>query len=361
MDRSIFVDGNLGFKTTTMREIMKRLKATYCSSIGVEYTHIQDAEQAEWLKRQIESSENTPRYDANAKRYILQRLTAGESFEKFLATKFVGVKRFGLEGGESMIPAIDASILRGASLGLREVVFGMAHRGRLNVLTNILSKPFTALFAEFQGVAAYPDSVQGSGDVKYHLGTSTDRDFGGTLVHLTMNPNPSHLEWVNPIVTGRVRAKQQQRSGSTSVNDDAGKQVMGLLIHGDAAFAGQGIVAETLMLDLKGYRTSGTCISLSTIIRLALPPARNIPRPGAYCTDVAKMIQAPIFHVNGDDVEAVTFVAEMAAEFRQKFGKDVVIDMVCYRRHGHNEGDERGARVYAAIDVPQDQGATDHA
>ncbi len=339
-DRSIFIDGTLGFQHATLREIMARLKATYCGSIGVEFMHIQDGEQTDWIKRRIEANENTPRYDTNAKRNILQRLTAGEAFEKFLATKFVGVKRFGLEGGETMIPALDAMIARGATLGLKEVVVGMAHRGRLNMLTNILSKPFTALFAEFQGAAPYPDSVQGSGDVKYHLGTNTDRDFNGNMVHLTMNANPSHLEWVNPVVTGRVRAKQQQRCGSTSTTDEVCGQVMSLLIHGDAAFAGQGIVAETLMLsDLKGYRTGGTMhFVINNQVGFTTSPQYS--RSAVYCTDIAKMIQAPIFHVNGDDVEAVVHVAEIAAEFRQKFHKDVVIDMVCYRRHGHNEGDE---------------------
>ncbi|MDP9127831.1 MAG: 2-oxoglutarate dehydrogenase E1 component, partial [Pseudomonadota bacterium] len=340
MDRPIFVDGTLGFHEASMRQIMERLRATYCGSIGFEYLHIQDPEHVAWLQKQIEGNESRQPYTPAAKRQILQRLTAGESFEKFLATKFVGVKRFGLEGGEAMIPALDAAIARGATLGLREVVIGMAHRGRLNVLTNILSKPFTAMFAEFQGVAAYPDSVQGSGDVKYHLGTSTDREFDGKLVHLTMNPNPSHLEWVNPIVSGRVRAKQQQHAGSATISDEACRQVMGLLLHGDAAFAGQGIIAETLMLsELKGYKTGGT---LHFVInnQVGFTTSPQYARSGVYCTDVAKMIQAPIFHVNGDDVEAVVHVAEIAAEFRQKFQKDVVIDMVCYRRHGHNEGDE---------------------
>ena len=339
-DRPIFSDGTLGFQHATIREIMARLKSTYCGTVGVEFMHIQDPEQTDWLKRRIEDSENKPRYDVGAKRHILQRLTAGEAFEKFLATKFVGVKRFGLEGGEAMIPALDAMIAKGAALGLKEVVIGMAHRGRLNMLTNILSKPFTALFAEFQGAAPYPDSVQGSGDVKYHLGTNTDRDFGGKMVHLTMNANPSHLEWVNPVATGRVRAKQQQRCGSTSITEEACDQVMPLLIHGDAAFAGQGIVAETLMLsDLKGYRTGGTMhFVINNQVGFTTSP--QYARSGVYCTDVAKMIQAPIFHVNGDDVEAVVHVSEIAAEFRQKFHKDFVIDMVCYRRHGHNEGDE---------------------
>lgn len=339
-DRPIFIDGRMGFQKATLREILARLKSIYCQTIGIEYMHIQDRDQLEWLRRKLEARQDGPRYNINAKRHILERLTAGDAFEKFLATKFVGVKRFGLEGGETMIPALEAAISRAASLGLREVVVGMAHRGRLNVLTNFLNKSFTALFAEFQGMAAYPDSVQGSGDVKYHLGTSTDRDFAGQQVHLTMNANPSHLEWVNPVVTGRVRAKQQQRTGSTTISEDASRQVLALLLHGDAAFAGQGVVAETLLLsDLRGYRTGGT---LHFVInnQVGFTTSPKYARSGVYCTDVAKMIQAPIFHVNGDDVEAVVYVAELAAEFRQTFNKDVVIDMVCYRRHGHNEGDE---------------------
>ena len=340
MDRQIYIDGMLGHQYATLREIMAILKATYCGSIGVEFVHTQDAEQKAWIQQRVEAANNRPTYDKATKLHTLQRLTAGDAFERFLATKFVGVKRFGLEGGESMIPALDAAISRAATQGLQEVVVGMAHRGRLNTLTNIMGKSFTAMFSEFQGTSAYPDSVQGSGDVKYHLGISTDRDFGGKMVHLTLNANPSHLEWVNPVVEGRVRAKQQQRSGSRHVNEESFKQVMAVLLHGDAAMAGQGIVAETLMLsELKGYRTGGT---LHFVInnQVGFTTSPQYSRSGIYCTDVAKMIQAPIFHVNGDDVEAVCFVAEMAAEFRQKFQKDVVIDMVCYRRHGHNEGDE---------------------
>lgn len=339
-DRPIFLDGALGFTHATLREIMARLQATYCGPVGVEFMHIQDPEEKAWIQEQIEATQNKPVYDTAAKRHLLQRLTAADGFEKFLATKFVGVKRFGLEGGEAMIPALEAAIARGAAMGLREVVVGMAHRGRLNVLTNLLSKPFTAMFSEFQGTPAYADSFQGSGDVKYHMGTLTDRDFNGQSVHLTMNANPSHLEWVNPVVTGRVRAKQQQRAGSHALNDESMRQVMALLIHGDAAFAGQGIVAETLTLSaLKGYGTGGT---LHFVInnQVGFTTAPNYSRSGVYCTDIAKSIQAPIFHVNGDDVESVVHVCEMAAEFRQKFGRDAVIDMVCYRRHGHNEGDE---------------------
>jgi 2-oxoglutarate dehydrogenase E1 component len=336
-DRPIYLNGTLGFQHATLREIMARLQTIYCSTLGFEFAHIQNYEELKWLQ---ESVEDRVPFSVEAKRRILGRLTAGDAFEKFLATKFVGVKRFGLEGGEAMIPALEAAITRGAEMGLREVVVGMAHRGRLNTLTNILGKSFTAMFSEFQGISAYPDSVQGSGDVKYHLGTSKDRDFDGKTVHLTMNANPSHLEWVNPLVAGRVRAKQQQRSGGTALTEDAVKQVVGLLIHGDAAFAGQGIVAETLTLaGLKGYRTGGTFhFVINNQVGFTTSPQYS--RSGIYCTDVAKMIQAPIIHVNGDDVEAVVFACELSAAYRQRFQHDVVIDMVCYRRHGHNEGDE---------------------
>ena len=212
-DRPIFIDGMLGFgPTATMREILARVHATYCGSIGVEFMHIQDPDQKSWIQQRIEGALNKPNYNKAQKTKILERLTAGESFEKFLATKFVGAKRFGLEGGEAMIPALEAALARAASLGLREVVIGMAHRGRLNMLTNMLGKSFTAMFSEFQGTPAYPDSFQGVGDVKYHLGVSVDSTFAGQTIHLTMNANPSHLEWVNPVVTGRVRAKQQQRT-----------------------------------------------------------------------------------------------------------------------------------------------------
>jgi 2-oxoglutarate dehydrogenase E1 component len=336
-DHPIFLGGALGFQHATLREVLARLHEIYCSTMGFEFSYIQNYEEVKWLQENIERRTG---FDAESKRNILSRLTAGDAFEKFLATKFVGVKRFGLEGGEAMIPALEAAITKGASLGIREVVVGMAHRGRLNTLTNILGKSFTAMFSEFQGVSAYPESVQGSGDVKYHLGVSKDRDFGGQSVHLTMNANPSHLEWVNPVVAGRVRAKQQQRSGSPAINENAMKQVLALVIHGDAAFAGQGIVAETLTLAaLKGYRTGG---SLHFVInnQVGFTTSPQYSRSGTYCTDVAKMIQAPIIHVNGDDVEGVVYACELAATYRQTFQHDIVVDMVCYRRHGHNEGDE---------------------
>ena len=305
-DRPIFMHGTLGFEHATLRDVLARLHDMYASTVGYEFAHIQNPEELKWLQAKIEGS---VRFSLDAKRRTLSRLTAGEAFEKFLATKFVGVKRFGLEGGEAMIPGIEAAIARGTEMGLREVVVGMAHRGRLNMLTNVLGKSFTAMFSEFQGISAYPDSVQGSGDVKYHLGTSIDRDFNGVPVHLTMNANPSHLEWVNPVVMGRVRAKQQQRAGAVSITRDTMREVMALLVHGDAAFAGQGIVAESLTLsELVGYRTGGT---LHFVInnQVGFTTSPQYSRSGVYCTDIAKMIQAPIFHVNGDDVEAVVAFA----------------------------------------------------
>lgn len=340
LDRQVFVGGLFGLQEAPLRDVLTRLEKTYCGSLGVEYMHIQDSAQLEWLQNRFESGQNVPAFDKDTKKHTLQRLTAAESFEKFLQVKFPGTKRFGLEGGETMIPALETAIARGVATGLSEVVVGMAHRGRLNVLTNLLSKAFTAMFSEFQGTSAYPDSVQGSGDVKYHLGTSTDREFAGKILHLTMNANPSHLEFVNPVVSGRVRAKQQQRSGGNEITDAARREVMGIQIHGDAAFAGQGVVAETLMLsELKGYTTGGTFhFVINNQVGFTTSPQYS--RSGVYCSDVAKMIQAPIFHVNGDDVEAVLLAVQIAMDFRQTFHKDVVIDMVCYRRHGHNESDE---------------------
>jgi 2-oxoglutarate dehydrogenase E1 component len=351
-DRPIYIDGMLGFEQATLRQILDRLKQIYCGTTGFEYMHIQSTEEKAWLQARIENAAFTAAPDKPTKQKLLSHLVAGEGFEKFLQVKFTGVKRFGLEGGESMMPALEAMIERGAELDLSELVIGMAHRGRLNMLTNLLGKSFTAMFAEFQGTSAYPESVQGSGDVKYHLGTSNDRNFGGKIVHLTMNPNPSHLEWVNPVVVGRVRAKQQQAAGSHRTTDEVRNKIAALLIHGDAAFAGQGIVPETLMLsELLGYRTGG---SLHFIInnQVGFTTSPQYARSGVYCSDIAKVIQAPIFHVNGDDVEAVARVARLAIEYRQQFHSDVVIDMVCYRRHGHNESDEPAFTqpiMYAAI------------
>ena len=334
MERPIFIDNVLGLEVATLRQIVKAVRETYCGTIGVEYMHIQDPAQKAWIQERIETIHNQTQFTANGKRAILERLTAAEAFEKFLDKKYTGTKRFGLDGGESMIPALEQILKRGGQLGLEEVVLGMPHRGRLNVLANFMGKPFSAIFSEFEGGAGNPEDVGGSGDVKYHLGTSSDREFDGTSVHLSLTANPSHLEAVNPVVVGKVRAKQAQRGDSDRT------KVMALLMHGDAAFAGQGLVPETLDLsELKGYRIGGTIhFIVNNQIGFTTHPVNS--RSGPYCSDVAKMIQAPIFHVNGDDPEAVVHVARIATEFRQTFKKDIVIDMFCYRRFGHNEGDE---------------------
>jgi len=333
-NKTIFINGVLGMEYATLDEIVTALKQTYCGTIGVEFLHMGDPDEKQWIQERIEGPRNQTDFTVNGKRAILQRLTAAESFEKFLHTKYVGTKRFGLDGGESLIPCIEQIMKRGGQMGLKEIVVGMAHRGRLNVLTNVMGKPFTAVFSEFQGQSAVPNDVLGSGDVKYHLGTSSDRDFDGNTIHLSLTANPSHLECVNPVVIGKVRAKQVQRG------DNDGKMVMPLLLHGDAAFAGQGVVPETLLIsELPGYKVGGTIhIVINNQIGFTTRP--QFGRSGPYCTDVAKMLSAPIFHVNGDDPEAVVHVARIATEFRQTFGSDVVIDMFCYRRFGHNEGDE---------------------
>jgi 2-oxoglutarate dehydrogenase E1 component len=337
LDQPIFINSILGFgETASLQQILDRLVHTYCGSIGVEYMYIMEPAQRLWIQERIERIENRTDFTVNGKRAILERLTAAEIFERFLDKKYTGTKRFGLEGGESMIPALEQIIKRGGQLGTKEIVLGMPHRGRLNMLANMMGKPFRAIFSEFSGNPANPEDVQGSGDVKYHLGTSSDRDFDGNIVHLSLTANPSHLEAVNPVVVGKVRAKQMQRGDL----ERARHEVMGLLLHGDAAFAGQGLVPETLALsELKGYRTGGTIhFIVNNQIGFTTNPAYS--RPGPYCTDVAKAVQAPIFHVNGDDAEAVVHVARVATEFRHEFQKDVVIDMWCYRRHGHNESDE---------------------
>ncbi|WP_439514924.1 2-oxoglutarate dehydrogenase E1 component [Oceanibaculum nanhaiense] len=334
MDRPIFLANVLGREKATLREIMSILRDTYCGNIGVEYTHISDPARKAWLQERIEGIRNQTDFTENGKKAILERLTAAESFERFLHVKYTGTKRFGLDGGEAAIPALEQIVKRGGQLGVQEIVIGMAHRGRLNVLTNFMGKPFRAVFSEFQGNPANPSDVQGSGDVKYHLGTSTDREFDGKNVHLSLTANPSHLEVVDAVVLGKVRAKQ------TQLKDTERRKVLGLLIHGDAAFAGQGIVAECFgMSELKGYRTGGTIhLIINNQIGFTTSPAYS--RSSPYPSDVAKMVEAPIFHVNGDDPEAVVHVARVATEYRQEFGVDVVIDIFCYRRFGHNEGDE---------------------
>ena len=296
--------------------------------------HIQDKEQRDWIMDKIENIKPEEIFTDKGKKAILERLTAAEFFETFLDKKYTGTKRFGLEGGESLIPALEQILKYGGKNGIEEVVLGMPHRGRLNVLANFMGKPFSAIFSEFQGNASNPDDVQGSGDVKYHLGTSSDRSFENINVHLSLTANPSHLEAVNPVVVGKVRAKQDQK------NDVDRKKVVGLLMHGDAAFSGQGLVPETLDLSgLKGYKTGGT-IHFIVNNQIGFTTSPTFSRSGPYCSDVALMVEAPIFHVNGDDPEAVVYAARIATEFRQKFNKDVVIDMFCYRRQGHNESDE---------------------
>jgi 2-oxoglutarate dehydrogenase E1 component len=335
MDRPIFIDMVLGRETATMREIIGILRESYCGKIGVEFMHIQDPEQKSWIQRRIEGAPWRNFFAPEQKRTILQHLTEAEGFESFCQRRYVGTKRFGLEGGESTIPALHEIIATAARDGVREVAIGMPHRGRLSTLANVVKKPFTALFSEFGGESFKPDAVQGSGDVKYHLGTSTDVSIDGNQVHLSLQPNPSHLEAVDPVVVGKVRARQDM------AGDTRGRRsVMAILMHGDAAFAGQGLVYETLaMSQLIGYRTGGTVhVVVNNQIGFTTVPAHAYS--GLYCTDVAKSVQSPIFHVNGDDPEAVVFIARLAAEFRQQFAVDVVIDLVCYRRHGHNETDE---------------------
>ncbi len=334
LDRTIFIDYMLGLETATVREILDILRRTYCSTIGVEYMHIYHPEQKAWIQERIEGREKEIVFTPEGKTAILRKLSEAEGFERFCQVKYTGTKRFGLDGAESLIPAMEAILKRGGQLGLKEIVLGMPHRGRLNVLATVMTKPYQAIFSEFQGNAAHADDVQGSGDVKYHLGTSADREFDGNRVHVSLAANPSHLEAVNPVVIGKVRAKQAQYGDVERV------QVMGVLMHGDAAFAGQGLVAECFSLsELRGYRTGGT-IHIIVNNQIGFTTSPKYSRSSPYPSDVAKMVQAPIFHVNGDDPEAVVHVAKVAAEFRQKFHKDVVIDMFCYRRHGHNEADE---------------------
>jgi 2-oxoglutarate dehydrogenase E1 component len=336
LDRPIFIDRYMGLETATVRQILKLLRRTYCRKIGFQFMHITSPAQKSWIQQRIEGEEKDVRFTVQGKRAILNKLIEAEIFEKFSDVKYTGTKRFGLDGAESMIPALEQIIKRGGHLGVKEIIIGMAHRGRLNVLANVMSKPFRAIFNEFKGGSWKPDDVEGSGDVKYHLGASSDRTFDGNNVHLSLTANPSHLEIVDPVVLGKVRAKQDQHG----CGPDERTPVMPLLIHGDAAFAGQGVVAECFGLSgLKGHRTGG---SIHFIINNQIGFTTNprYSRSSPYCSDVARMIEAPIFHVNGDDPEAVVHVAKVATEFRQKFQKPVVIDMFCYRRFGHNESDE---------------------
>ncbi|WP_432200205.1 2-oxoglutarate dehydrogenase E1 component [Erythrobacter sp. W53] len=331
----VYVGGVLGLEWTTVGALHQRLMEVYCGNVGLEYMHIADTEERRFLQDRFESPGETIQFTPEGKRAILGAVIRGEQYENYLGKKYVGTKRFGLDGGESMIPALEAVIKYGGQVGVREIIYGMAHRGRLNVLANVMGKPYKVIFHEFSGGSANPEDVGGSGDVKYHLGTSTDRAFDDIEVHMSLVPNPSHLEAVNPVVLGKVRAQQ-------AVRDDLDKhdQVLPVLIHGDAAFAGQGVVWESLSLSgVPGYDTGG-CLHFIINNQIGFTTSPKFARSSPYPSDVARGVQAPILHVNGDDPEAVTFACKLAVEYRHKFSRDIVIDMWCYRRFGHNEGDE---------------------
>ncbi|MBP2160115.1 MULTISPECIES: 2-oxoglutarate dehydrogenase E1 component [Asticcacaulis] len=339
-DRPIFIDGVLGLETATLKEIIAIVRRTYCGNIGVQYMHISDPAEKAWVQERIEGRDKEITFTKEGKIAILKKLIETEGFERFCHRRFPGTKRFGLDGGEAMIPALEQIIKRGGALGVKDIIFGMAHRGRLNVLAGVMGKPYRAIFHEFQGGSTLPSDIEGSSDVKYHMGASSDRSFDGNNVHLSLTANPSHLEIVNPVVLGKTRAKQafQNKGKTDAVPDRSG--AVGLLIHGDAAFAGQGVGMECFaLMGLKGYKTGGT---LHFVInnQIGFTTAPRFSRSSPYPSDVALMAQAPILHCNGDDPEAVVFAAKMATEFRQKFAKDVVVDMFCYRRFGHNEGDD---------------------
>ena len=334
MDRPIFIDKVLGLEVATLREIVDIVSSTYCGTFALQYMHISNPEEAGWLKERIEGYDKEISFTKEGRKAILSKLVEAEGFEKFLHVKYMGTKRFGLDGGESLVPAMEQIIKRGGALGVKDIVIGMPHRGRLSVLANVMQKPYRAIFNEFQGGSFKPEDVDGSGDVKYHLGASSDREFDDNSVHLSLTANPSHLEAVNPVVIGKVRAKQDQ------LGDTDRTAVMPILLHGDAAFAGQGVVAECFALSgLRGHKTGGT-MHIVVNNQIGFTTAPHFSRSSPYPTDNALVVEAPIFHVNGDDPEAVVHAARVATEFRQKFHKDVVIDIICYRRFGHNEGDE---------------------
>jgi 2-oxoglutarate dehydrogenase E1 component len=335
LDEPVFLGGTMGFDRATVRQLIATLRANYCGKVGLEYMHISDVEERRFFQDRMEGVDKTVEFTENGKKAILSKVIEAETFENFLGKKYVGTKRFGLDGGESMIPALEAVIKYGGQQGLKEIVYGMPHRGRLNVLANVMAKPYRVIFHEFSGGSSNPDDVAGSGDVKYHLGTSTDREFDGISVHMSLVPNPSHLEAVDPVVLGKVRAQQVVRDDL-----DHHTQVLPVLLHGDAAFAGQGIVWECLGFSgIRGYNTGG-CIHFIVNNQIGFTTSPQFARSSPYPSDVAKGVQAPILHVNGDDPEAVTFACKLAIDFRQTFHRDVVIDMWCYRRFGHNEGDE---------------------
>ncbi len=337
-ERPIFLDFVLGLETSTIREIVAILRRTYCGNVGVQYMHISDPQEKAWIQERIEGKDKEITFTADGKKAILKKLIEAEGFERFLHKRFPGTKRFGLDGAEAMVPALEQIIKRGGALGVDEIVVGMPHRGRLNVLAAVMGKPYKVIFHEFQGGSSLPSDIEGSGDVKYHLGASSDREFDGNSVHLSLTANPSHLEIVNPVVLGKARAKQTLDYREDQTADRS--RVLGLLLHGDAAFAGQGVVAECFaLMGLKGYKTGGT-VHFIVNNQIGFTTAPKNSRSSPYPSDTALMVQAPIFHCNGDDPEAVTFAAKVAIEYRQMFGKDTVVDMFCYRRFGHNEGDD---------------------
>jgi 2-oxoglutarate dehydrogenase E1 component len=334
-DRKVYLGGTMNLQWASVREIVAILRTNYCGPVGLEYMHIADLDERRFFQERMEGADKTIGFTPEGKKAILSKVIEAEQYEKFLGRKYVGTKRFGLDGGEAMIPALESFIKQGGAQGIREIVIGMPHRGRLNVLANVMAKPYRTIFHEFSGGSSNPDDVGGSGDVKYHLGTSTDREFDGIKVHMSLVPNPSHLEAVNPVVLGKVRASQTDR-------DDLKEhlQVLPVLLHGDAAFAGQGIVWECLGFSgIRGYNTGG-CIHFIVNNQVGFTTSPQFARSSPYPSDVAKGVQAPIFHVNGDDPEAVTFACKLAIDYRQRFHRDIVIDMWCYRRFGHNEGDE---------------------
>ena len=332
LDKNFNTGSFVGPEQMPLLDILKALQDTYCGSVGAEYMYISDVQQKRWIQDRLEGPRGHPQYSSDLKLHLLERLTAAETLEKYLHTKYVGQKRFSLEGSESVIVSLDHLLQRAGQLGIQEAVIGMAHRGRLNVLVNTLGKMPKDLFSEFEGksVEQLP-----AGDVKYHQGFSSDLMTPGGPMHVSLAFNPSHLEIVNPVVEGSVRARQHRR------NDTEGREVIPVLLHGDSAFAGQGVVMETLNLSqTRGYRTGGTVhIIINNQIGFTTSDPRDM-RSTLYCSDIAKMIDAPVFHVNGDDPEAVAFVTEIALDYRMEFGKDVVIDLVCFRKLGHNEQDE---------------------
>jgi len=334
LDKEIFIDGSFGLESASLNEIIKILIETYSSSIGVEYLYIQSPDQKQWIRERIEEVRNKTIFTHEGKKAIYNRLVESELFEQYLDKKFLGTKRYGIEGGESMIPGIEQIVKQACLAKVENIFIGTAHRGRLTLLSTVLGMPYKSILSKFQGYQNDPNEVMGSGDVKYHLGVSSDREFEGKKIHISLVPNPSHLEAVDPVVIGKVRAKQ------TQLKDKTNDKVFGLLIHGDAAMAGQGIVAETFaMSQLVGFRTGGT-IHFVINNQIGFTTMPQYGRSAPYCTEIAKMVQAPIFHVNGDDPEAVVHVCRIATEFRNKFKVDVVVDMFCYRRSGHNEADE---------------------